>query len=145
MILRRERGEHALAGLLAATACLGADAAMLHAVRSVVFTLVAAGLADYRTGLQQGARDGYLECGLSCQDAHRRRADVGAVEIEPDAVDTCQDLRLSEAGVGAGATGLRAVVTGVNAGNERIAINRRLAWLCAGHRVGVTHDFIPFP
>src|SRR3954454_303917 len=51
VILGCECGEHALAGLLATTTRLGADSAMLHAMRGMKLALVAAGLACRGAGL----------------------------------------------------------------------------------------------
>src|SRR5438876_11173639 len=79
-------GQKLPAGLLAASAGLGAHPAVL-VLMGMALALVATALADGHAGLQQRLGDVGIVLGLAGDDADGGDADVGAVQAEPDALD----------------------------------------------------------
>lgn len=81
-------------------------------------------LGTERTSLRarlQG-RDDYLfvAAGPAGADSARRQADVGAIEVEPDALPEFRSHPLCQASVGAGRAALGTAVAFLDAANERI-------------------------
>jgi hypothetical protein len=92
------------AGLLAASACLGTDPAMLvHLGMPLAF--VAAALADGHAGLQQRPAGVGVVLRLTADDRGGGRADVGAVQAQPDARDHLGHIGFAQVGVGIGDAG----------------------------------------
>lgn len=107
-----------VAGLLAAAACFGADAAVLHAMLAVLIALVAADLAGRCAGFEGGADHLRLRGRLPGDDPAGGVTDIGAVQVEPDAAVEHLRFLLAEAGVGAGSTGLGTVEASLAACSE---------------------------
>jgi len=105
------------AGLLAAPAGLGADPAVRHV--GVPFALIAAALADGHAGLQQRPGDVGVVVRRAADDPGGGRADIGAVQAQPDAPDHLGHVLLAQVRVGIGGTGLRAVVNRVDGGGQQ--------------------------
>src|SRR6185437_9079512 len=84
-----------------------ADLAMR--VLGVAFALLGAGLRRSRANLEHHRDDSEIGRGLARQHACGGATDVGAVEVEPDAVDQRHDHVLGEAGIRASAADLRAL------------------------------------
>ncbi len=72
-------------GLLTGSAGLSTHTTVLHAVLSMSLALVTAKAADGRAGLESGRDDLRLQCCLARDDAARCVAEIGTIEIEPDA------------------------------------------------------------
>src|SRR5699024_10350330 len=109
-----DRGQQLGAGLLAATASLGADLAVLVHAR-MLLALLGAGLARRLTGLEQCTVEGIVLARLTGQDSAGRLADVGAILVQADALGQLRHLVLGQAGVRAGGTGLGALEAGLGA------------------------------
>ncbi|WP_323959445.1 hypothetical protein [Arthrobacter sp. JZ12] len=75
----------------------------------MLFTLLGAVPARLHTGLQKWPQDGRMMASLPLQHARCGQADVRAVLIGADAVPQVLDTFLTEAGIGAAATGSHAV------------------------------------
>src|SRR5690606_31474755 len=101
-------GEQLLARLFAATARLGADPAVL-VMRAVPGAFVAARPAGRSAGLEHRAGDRVVVARTAAQDAGGRRTQIGTVEVGADTRDELGHGVLTEAGVGARGTCLRAV------------------------------------
>jgi hypothetical protein len=98
---------------------------MLHAVRGVPFALVAAEAAGGRARLERGGNRLRLERRLARDDAADRVAQIGAIEVEPDAEDQIVDGLLAEAGIRTRGAGLGAVEAGADAGDQRVVVKGR--------------------
>ena len=124
------------AGLLAASAGGGADAAMLmHAGMPGAFlTADAAGLG---AGLQ-GQPD-HIGIGAGPPRGHRSGsgADIGTIEIKPDTLDQIPDHILSQACIGAGRARLGAVIAFLDAAQQRIRYVRVDLGMGADHFTNV--------
>jgi hypothetical protein len=140
-VLRRHLCDEFVAGLLTVPARLGADAAMLHAVLSVHLALVAAKSASGRARLESGRDQLRLERRLPRHDVTGGIAEVGTVEVEPDAARERFRVALSQTCISARRTGLRAVETGADAVQECVIGDDRLR-MRLNHGVRETHwDF----
>ena len=138
----RGGAEELVTGLLARSACLGADAAVRHVhPLSVSLALVAAASARLRASFEQPP--GHLRIGahLPRKGATRRLADIGAVEVEPDAARQLLDLVLAETRVCARGTRLRTVEAGVDTAGERGSIELNLRRCRLEHLPGMGHGF----
>src|SRR5262245_8022883 len=113
--------EQIVAGLLAAAAGCGADAAVL-VVMGVPLALLAASTARRRACLDRCADDAELGLGLARDDAASRAAQIGAVETKADAADEVPDVVLAEARVGTAGAGHGALEAVVDAAYERLSI-----------------------
>src|SRR4029453_2262857 len=110
------------AGLLATAAGFGADAAMLmHA--GVGFAFCGAACAGDTAGLQEGSGDVGVVAGVPGQHRAGRAADVGAVQVGPDALRQLRNHVLAEAGVGARRTGFAASEARMDTGRPLLSIN----------------------
>src|SRR5215213_9757310 len=93
--------EQLLAGLLAASAALGADSAVSH-VLGMAAALVCAAPAHRHAGLDQWSRDVGVVLRLSGDDAAGGAADVGAIRAQADALGQVgRQAWLGQATVGA--------------------------------------------
>jgi hypothetical protein len=69
-------------------------------VGGVPLALLAAGAAGYCAGFDDGADDTQVGRGLADHDAAGRLAEIGAVEVDSNAVNQLLQVVLAEAGVG---------------------------------------------
>jgi hypothetical protein len=111
---KSNRANGALAGLLAAAADLGADAAMFMML-SVPVAFIRAQAAGKGAGFEHRAEELFVGTGPPGRSRSGSEADVGAIQIEPNALAQRRDIALDQASVGAGHAGLRAVITFVDA------------------------------
>ena len=116
-----DRGDQVAAGLVAATADLGADAAVL-VVGRVLLALVGAGAAGYRARFDRRAEDAEIGLGLPAEDSAGGTAGIGAVEAEANAADQLLYVRLAEVGVGAACARSRAVDALVDTAQKQVAV-----------------------
>lgn len=127
------------ASFLTATARLGADPAVLHAVLGVLSTLLAAGPTGSDAGLKLGRDHIPIGFGLPRDNVACRGADIGAIQVEPDAAHQHLHLLLTQAGVGAHLAGTGAVVAGFNALLKQGHIDLRLSGMGLEHGRRVWH------
>ena len=127
-----EYSQHGVAGFLAGAADLGAYPAVL-VVGGVPLALVAAQAARFGTSLEGSPRHLGLEGRLPGEDAPRRIADVGAIQVQTDAARERLGVVLAEAGVGAGCATLGTVEAGLNALHQRGGVHRSGAWVGLNH------------
>jgi hypothetical protein len=119
--LTTDRGDQVPACLVAATADLGADAAVLVVAR-VLLALVGAGAAGHRAPLDRRAEDAEIGLGLPDEDSAGGIAGIGAVEAEANAADQLLYVRLAEVGVGAARARSRAVDALVDTAQKQVAV-----------------------
>jgi hypothetical protein len=119
--LTTDRCDEVAAGLVAATADLGAEAAVL-VVGRVLLALVGAGPAGHRARLDRRAEDAEIGLGLPDKDSAGGTAGIGAVEAEANAADQLLYVRLAEVGVGAARARSRAVDALVDTAQKQIAV-----------------------
>src|SRR3954471_5665787 len=117
-----ERGAEVPAGLLAASAGLGADAAVLVHGR-MTRALVAAGLAGGGAGFEHRSGQVRVVAGVPGEDPAHGVTDVGAVEIRADALPEFGDHVLAQACVGAGGARLGALDACLDALAQFVAID----------------------
>src|SRR5262249_4732354 len=123
-----DRGEQILAGLLAAAAGLGADAAVLVVV-SVPLALVAAGTARRRASLDGRTDDAEVGLRLADDDAAGRDTGIAAVEAQADAADQVADVVLGETRVGAAGARGGAFKAVLDAAHEDLAVGAGRMWM----------------
>ena len=121
------------AGLLATAAGFGADAAVFMHV-GVGFALCGAACAGDTAGLQEGSGDVGVVAGMPGQHCAGGGADVGAVQVGPDALRQLGNHVLAEAGVGARRTGFAAGEAGMDTVSQLLSIN-----VAKILRVGIQH------
>jgi hypothetical protein len=85
-----------VAGVLAAAARLGADAAVL-VVAGVMLTLGVTGTTHFCACAYLGAEDREIQLGLAGDDLGRHATNGGTVQTESNAFHELSDHRLSEA------------------------------------------------
>lgn len=145
---------HAAALLCAAAAHVGAILAVL---RFMLSALVSASLANLGAGLAD--RTGKLAA--ACHEASRKTANLGAVDIESNAVGHHFDVIFLQAGAGTCIAGGGASVAGVDAGLELIGSHGfSFMFFCGTDMIGradtgwrflascqlmLTPDFLRFP
>jgi hypothetical protein len=122
-----------LACLLAASALLGADPAVLHPLVGVVLALLAAAAADHDAGPKQSTVDVRVVFGLAADDPFRRRAHIGTVEVQPNAPGELLQVFLAQARICALGARLGAVTASLDATDQGLPFEVELA------RVGVQH------
>lgn len=125
----RDRSGCVPAGVLAPAAGLGAETAVfVHP--GVLVALGSAGGARVGTDFQHALDDGLVSPRPAGPDRARSRTDVGAVQVEPNALDQIGDHGLAETGVGADTAG-RGAVTGLLDGADQgvvgVALNMGMA------------------
>lgn len=108
-----------LAGLFAATARFCTDAAVLMLGR-MTLALLGAQAACNAARFENGNQRALVAACPAGRNASCGVADIGAVEIEPDALTQHLDFLFSEARVSAGGTGLRAVVAFFDTPHQRV-------------------------
>ncbi len=113
------RADGLSAGLLAASAGVGADLAVLVHF-GVARTFLGAEFAGGRARLDHLAQQILIRPGATGSQTSRHLAYVGAIHVEPDALPELIDHLLGQAGVGARDAGLGAGVTFVDAANEGV-------------------------
>lgn len=92
------RRKQLLTSLLAATTSFGADAAMLVHL-GVALALLRARPAGLAARFELRLRSGCVVLGLASQDAASGVADVGAVQVQPDALTQLRDHLLGQTSV----------------------------------------------
>src|SRR5262249_5498979 len=102
--LRHARREQLVAGLDAAPAGLGADAAV-DVVLGVPVALLRAEVAGPQAGADDALRQLPVRTRLACEDPPGGVAGIGAVEVPPDAEGQVSDVGLGQIGVGTGGAG----------------------------------------
>jgi hypothetical protein len=117
--------------LLAAAARIGANPAV-RVMAGVPGAFVGACTAGCGTGFKQATDRVLVGPFPPRQDAARDHANVGAIEIETNALAQVRDHVFPQARIGAGGTGLRAVVTGLDAAD--------LGVRCGAFRTGMRPD-----
>jgi hypothetical protein len=110
--------ESVVTGAFAVAACFAADPAMLMR-GSVLFAFLRTSTAGTATNLQQLREHVRIAPGASRRESARSQADIGAVEIQADALPQLLHARLGEARISATRTHLRAIETFLDAANER--------------------------
>jgi hypothetical protein len=103
-------------------------------------TLFPADAASLHAGLHGRPGELWFELGLPAEDVSRRGADIAAVQTQPDAADQHADVGLAEIRVRAGCAALRAVEAGVDAGEQRSALDRGSTWVRLQHLPSVGHS-----
>src|SRR5688572_23894237 len=103
----RDRRDRFPAAALTAPAHVGADPAMLHML-AMLRAFVAAQPAGEGARLQRGGEHALVRSGAARRELAGRETEVGAVEVQSDALAQLGDLLLGEARVGAGRAGLGA-------------------------------------
>ena len=98
-------------------------------VACVPLALLATAAAGYRAGFDHGANDKQIGRGLADHDAAGRRAEVGAVEVDPNAVDQLLQFFLAEAGVGAAGAGSGTFDAVLDAAQEHVTIKAARLWM----------------
>lgn len=130
--------EKKVAAFLAVAACLGADAAVIVHL-AVAFAFVGAGLAGDDAGVELRVHEFVGRFRLPREDAERRVADVGAIEIRAKAAaQVLEVLGFAEAGVGAGGAGVGAREECA----ERLGVDFHALWIRT--RVAAKHQFDRF-
>ena len=119
--LTTERCDQVVAGLIAATADLGADAAVL-VVGRVLLAFLGAGAAGHCARLDRRAEDAEIGLGLPDEDSAGGVAEIGAVEAEANAADELQYVRLAEVGVRTARAHSRAVDALVDTAQKQVAV-----------------------
>ena len=118
--LTTDRCGQVAAHLVAATADLGAEAAVL-VVGRVLLALVGAGAARHGARLDRGAEDAEIRLGVSDEDSAGGIAGIGAVEAEANAADQLLYVGLAEVGVRAAGAHSRAVDALVDTTQKQVA------------------------
>jgi hypothetical protein len=91
-------------------------------VGGVSLAFLATDAAGRRAGFDRCTEEAEIGCGLARDDAAGRVADVGTVEVEPNAADQLLHVFLTEAGVGAARARSGTVETLVDTTQERAAL-----------------------
>src|SRR5439155_6894313 len=94
----RHRREQAPARLLAAPALLGADLAVLHHL-CVALAFITTALARGDARLQQRPGQVGVVLGLSGDDPAHGATDIGAVQVQADALGETLEVALRQAGI----------------------------------------------
>jgi hypothetical protein len=135
--------EQRVAGLVAAPALLGAHAAVLHAALGMSLALVTAAPAAGDASGELRPGDVGIALGPSAHYPARGRADVGAVEVETNALDERLDPLLGEAAVSARGARLGAIRAGVDAARQQRLVDAQVTWIGVEHPLSDGHP-IPF-
>ncbi len=121
------------ARLLAAMACFGAGAAMPMSI-GVLRAFIAARLAGDRASLDHAPEDLHVRAGSAGRKRAGCRTDIGAIEIEADALPELVDTALRQAGIGTGCARLGAGVALLDTADKTVAD--------AAFHIGVAADHI---
>ena len=109
----RESDQELATCLLASPAGLGARPAMLVHL-SMPLALVTADFAGHCAGLDQRPDGVGVKLGLAGYDGRRGRADIGAIQTQPDALHEVGKVSLAQIGVNVSSARPYAVVERVN-------------------------------
>src|SRR5579859_6485273 len=126
------------AGLLAASAGLSADPAVLHI--GMPLALIAAALADGYAGLQQRPDEAGVVLRLAADHPCGGGADIDAVQAQPDAPDHLGHVLLAQVSGVVGIAGLDAVAERVDRGGQHARVDSPDARVGVQHLPGVAHD-----
>src|SRR4051794_4117797 len=132
------RAEEIGAGLLAPAAGLGAQPAVL-VMLGMPFALLGAYSAGLHAGLDEGPLHGYLDVRLARQHCPGGYADVGAVQVQPDAAHEVLQIVFGQVRVCAGGARLGAREALHDASHESLA-GRRLG-VRLEHLSDALHDY----
>lgn len=139
-----ELADEVHAGGFAAPTFLGADSAVLHTVLRMHLTFPRADAAGGRAGVERRPEQLIVAGGQASRDPAGGGADVGAIQIEPDATRQHLWFLLAEAGICARGTRLRAADAGADALGQCVG-NGGLAWMGLQHLADGGHEFRSFP
>jgi hypothetical protein len=114
---------------------------MLMMVR-VAATFLATCATRLEACLHNAAREFRHELRLPAQNPSGRNADVAAVLTQGDAAQHYLHVRLTQAGVSACRTALRAVEAGVDAGDQRAGVYLNRPWMGVQHLLSVGHLYL---
>lgn len=89
--------------------------------------------ASLCAGLERFAQHGRLDDEVSCRDRARGRAKIGAVEAQSNAAREHLEIVLGQTGIGTGRAGLRTIVAGLDATDQRRVRFALKARMCADH------------
>jgi hypothetical protein len=128
-----------VAGLHAPAAGICANAAMLMHT-GVLFAFVRAKPARRRTNMKHASNHFFVEAGTARGEPAGDAADIGTIQIEPDALGERLDLFLCEAGIGARGTRLGTGVAFLNAADQHVIGLAVHVWVCADHFLGLHRD-----
>lgn len=103
-------------------------------------TLIAALLTGCGAGLDQRTGQDRIESRLTGEHPPGRRANIGAVLVEPNATPQHRHIALGQAGIGAGGADLRTLEAGCDARRESAALHRRLRGHAMDHPIGDRHN-----
>jgi hypothetical protein len=127
------------AGLHASAANVCTNLAMLmHA--GVLFALVRANPACRRAYMKHATDHLLVEPGPARRESARDVADIGAIEVEPDALGERLDLFFREASIRAGGASLRARIAFFNAPDQQMISLAAYVWMRADHFLGLHRD-----
>ena len=130
-----------VASLFAASAMLGADAAVLvHA--GVLLALLGADATRHDTGLHRSDDDLLVAAGSAGTDGAGREAQIGAIEVQSDALPQLVDHVLGEASVCARNAGLRTGIAFLNAADQRVVGVPPDIRVCGDHFSHVMHEIL---
>lgn len=140
--VRRAEGlDRLLARLLAASTSFCADTAMLMRLR-VFLALVCAKAAGQHAVFQRRADDLLIASRAARRDRPRCEANIGAIEVEADALPEPHDLLLPDASVGAGNAALAAVVAFLDCADQGLVDLPLYVWMRADDLLSV-HEASP--
>jgi len=132
-LLVRHAARHLLTGLHAAAAAFGADTAMfMHA--GVLLTLVGATAAGGGAHAEHPAHDFVVRARAAGRDAAHDVADVGAIQVQTDALGQFLHHAFGQAGVGARRAGLGAGVAFFDTADQGV-----IGLAASNGRVGADH------
>src|SRR5262245_55505789 len=122
--LCRKRRQSGLAGLLALSALVRTDAAVLVMLR-VALAFLAASPTGVDARLKHDSREPGRELGLPTENPAGRHANVAAAQTERDALQHVCDIRLAEVCVGARRAGLSTDEAFVDARSQDARFDRQ--------------------
>jgi hypothetical protein len=111
-------------------------------VRGMQAAFIFTKLAGQAASFQDMSDQPVIRTGSARRDLARGLANIGAVQIEPDALFQWIDIVLTQAGIRAGDAGLRTVETMFDAGQKR-AIKVVTHVRVRGDHLLNMHDFLP--
>jgi hypothetical protein len=125
-------GENFVAYLVASTTHFEAQAAVL-VVGSMALALFGTNEAGNRAGFDRCADEPKIRQSLPVNDAAGRVADVGAIEVEPNAPHQVRQILLTQTSIGACHAARRTVDALANASQEQLAIQGRRLGMSLEH------------
>ena len=131
------RCDQVAAGLLAAAAVLGANAAVI-VMGGMPLALITTGSAGGRAGFDHCPEDAEIRRGLTYRDPGGSVAGVGAVEAEANAAHHLVHVVFGEIGVGTTRAAGATVEALFDTAKERVVVNARRLWMCLDDVLTVT-------